>query len=167
MKKNSGFSLIELLITIGIVGVLVGFGLPSLQDFIKNDRLSTQINLLVGHMALARSEAVKRHVPVIICSSNNQATCGGNWDDGWIVFADLDSSGGFTAGEEELLRVQQQLEGDNTLASGAGNIITYDARGFTPDNAGTFDLCDSDGGKGRSISLSNTGRVSKEADPGC
>ncbi len=166
MKKNSGYSLIELVVTVAIVGILVGVGLPSLTDFIKNDRLSTQINLLVGHMALARSEAVKRHVPVIICSSNNQATCGGGWDDGWIVFADLDSSGSFTAGEE-ILRVQQQLEGENTLVSGTDNIIVYDARGFTPDDAGTFTLCDSDGDKGRSISISNTGRVSKEADPGC
>ncbi len=159
MKKNSGFTLIELMIVLAVVAVLATVGLPSLTDFIKNDRLAGQINTLVGHLALARSEAVKRHVPVIICSSNNQATCSGTWDDGWIVFSDIDASGSFTTGDE-LLRVQAGLEGGNQLRSSAGAIITYDSRGFTPDSSGSFALCDDRGSDYvKSISITNTGRV--------
>lgn len=161
MKKNSGFTLIELMITVAIVGVLAAVGLPSLTDFIKNDRLTGQINTLVGHLALARSEAVKRNAPVVICSSNDGASCSGDWDDGWILFPDLDSSGSVTAGEE-LIRVQQALEGGNGFSSSPGSIITYDSRGFTPDSNGTFSLCDDRGADYmKSITITNTGRVKR------
>ncbi len=58
MKKNSGFTMIELMVTVGIIGIVMAFGVPSMQIYIKNDRLTSQINTLVGHLAYARSEAV-------------------------------------------------------------------------------------------------------------
>lgn len=166
MKKNSGFTLVELVVTVGIVGLLVGIGIPAMSDLIRNDRLSGQINTLVGHLALARSEAVKRHQPVVICASSDQASCGGGWDSGWIVFADPDSSGSFTGGDE-LLRVQQALEGGNSFNSIPAAVVTYDSRGFAPNANGSFALCDNKMGKGKSIRIAATGRVNKGADPTC
>ena len=75
MKKNTGFTLLELLITVALVTIVMAIGIPSMRDFVKNDRLSTQINTLVGHLAYARSEAVLRHVPVIICASSTLTSC--------------------------------------------------------------------------------------------
>ena len=168
MKKNSGFTLLELIVTLTIVSLVMAIGVPSLRDFIKNDRLSTQINTLVGHLALARSEAVKRHQPVVVCASSNQASCQSNdWKDGWIVFADVDASADVSAGDE-ILRVQQSLDGDSTLNSTAGAIVIYDARGFAPNSAGSFSLCDDRGATHlKSITISNTGRVRQGGSSSC
>ncbi|MFT4608241.1 MAG: type IV fimbrial biogenesis protein FimT, partial [Chitinophagales bacterium] len=57
MKKNSGFTLLELMITVGIIGVVTAIAVPSMGVYIKNDRLTTNINTLVGHLAYARNEA--------------------------------------------------------------------------------------------------------------
>jgi type IV fimbrial biogenesis protein FimT len=169
MKKNSGYTMIEILIVAAIATIVMAIGIPSMRDFIKNDRLSTQINTLVGHLAYARSEAVLRLKPVIVCASNDQASCTlTDWADGWIVFADVDSSGGFSAGDE-LLRVKQPLEGGNTMVSSAGAVITYDNRGFAaPGSTGSFSLCDDRGATHiKAITISNTGRVRKGGSSSC
>ncbi|MDH3221982.1 MAG: GspH/FimT family pseudopilin [Gammaproteobacteria bacterium] len=168
MKKKSGFTLLELLIAVALVGIVMAFGLPSMTEFIKNDRLTTQINTLVGHLAYARSEAVLRHQPVIVCASDNQASCSsGNWADGWIIFVDTDNNGDFSAGEV-MLRVQQPLAGGNTLVSTAGNSVVYDDRGFAPNSIGSFSLCDDRGPAHiKAITISNTGRVRKGGSASC
>ncbi len=168
MKKNSGFTLVEALITTALIAIVMAIGVPSMSEFIKNDRLSTQINTLVGHLALARSTAVSRHQQVIICASNDQATCSSaDWADGWIVFVDADASGGFTAGDE-LLRAQEALTGNNTLVSSAGTVVTYDNRGFAPASTGSFALCDDRGAPHmKSITISNTGRVRRGGGASC
>lgn len=161
MKKYSGFTLLELLITLALVAIVVAIGAPAFGDVIKNNRLTTQINTLVGHLAYARSEAVLRSQQVIICASSNTTSCTGVWKDGWIVFIDADNDSAWTAGEE-VLRVQQTLSGTTTLSSTYGTSFVYDNRGFSTVAAGpgTFSLCDDRGvGYLKSISISNTGRV--------
>jgi type IV fimbrial biogenesis protein FimT len=74
MKKNSGFTLLELLLTLALIGIVTAFALPSMRAFTQNDRLTTNINSMVGHLAYARSEAVKRSQQVSMCVSNNTDT---------------------------------------------------------------------------------------------
>jgi len=173
MKNDSGFTLLELMITVSILGIVMAFAVPSIDTFIKNDRLTSQINTLVSHLAYARNEAVTRSLQVGLCASNNTSsaapTCSGtNWADGWILFVDTDGDSSFTAGEE-VLRVKQTLAGSNTLTGSAGNIVIYDNRGFTPNLANaSFSLCDDRGVANlRSITISNTGRVRKGGAVAC
>lgn len=164
MKKFSGYTLVEVLVVAALVAVLAMVGVPALTDFVQNDRLVTQINTLTGHMAYARSEAVKRTQQVSVCVSSNGTSCTGgtNWEAGWLIYVDENDDDGFTAGEE-ILRVQQTLEGNNTLTPGGiGSAVTYDYRGYvTAASIGTFTLCDARS-EGRAIAISTTGRVRKE-----
>ena len=168
MKRNYGFTLLELLITMTLISLVMAIGIPSMRDFIKNDRLVTQINTLVGQLAYARSEAVTRHVPVVICASDNLTSCSStNWAEGWILFVDADSSSDFSAGDE-MLRQKQPLSGGTTLTSSAGSVVIYDSRGFAPNSGGSFSLCDDRGVTHlKSISISNTGRVRKGGSSSC
>ena len=168
MKKNSGFTLLELVITVALVAIVMAIGVPSMTNFIKNDRLTTQINTLVGHLAYARSEAVLKIQPVIVCASSNMSSCSSNnWADGWIVFVDTDLNSDFSAGET-MLRVQQPLTGGNTLINSTGSIVTYDSRGFAPNSSGSFALCDDRGATHiKSITISNTGRVRQGGSSSC
>jgi len=158
-QKNNGFTLLEMLVTMGIVGILMTFALPGMNTFIKNNRLTTQINSLVSHLQYARSLAIKKHRQIIVCASSDGTTCSGSWNDGWIVFNDDDGSGDIT-GNEAIKQVRDSLQGATTLGSSNGTVITFDTRGFAPNSAVTFSLCDDRGAAhGKAISISNTGRI--------
>lgn len=88
-------TLVELLITIVILSILLALGVPGLQDFIKNNRVTAQANDLIVAVQLARSEAVKRGTRGVICASDDEATCSGSddWSTGWIVYSDIDQDG--------------------------------------------------------------------------
>ncbi len=143
MKKKSGFTLLELLIAVALISIVTALAVPSMREFSQNDRLTTNINTMIGHLAYARSEAVKRHAQVSICISSDTTSCTGvSWQDGWMVYVDVNANGTFDPAED-ILRVNQALDGNNTLTPTAnyGNQVTYDNRGFVTATGG-FLLCD-------------------------
>ena len=91
MNKQFGFTLVEMMVTILVLAVLLGIGVPSFQTMIQRNRLTTVTNDLVGALQFARSEAVRRGIEVTLCSG--QGGCSGTWVDGWVVRnqADLDA----------------------------------------------------------------------------
>lgn len=93
---SQGFTLLELMITVAILALLVGIGVPSFNAMLRQNRLATQTNELVAATALARSEAVKRGSLVTLCPANLEGDdCSGSddWTQEWIVFPDLDGDG--------------------------------------------------------------------------
>lgn len=168
MNKQSGFTLNELVITTALISIVTAVGVPSMTTLVQSDRLTTQINSLVGHLALARSQAITLQVPVTVCASSDQLSCSSaDWTTGWVVFVDVDASGNFSAGDE-LLRAQEALEGTSQLTSSLGPRVVFDDRGFAPASAGSFSLCDERGVEYlKSISISQTGRVRKGGSASC
>lgn len=163
MNRQHGFTLIELMITLGIAAILLTVAVPSFNTTIKNNRLVTHTNLLVSSIGLARSEAVKHGRTAIVCVSNDQATCTGetNWELGWMVWVDVDGDTFLDAGEER--RIVQSFPQGTTLTSGV-SLLNFSAQGAAADAAtaaATLDLCDNRTGEtGRQIGISATGRTS-------
>jgi len=159
IKAQQGFTLIELIITLVIAGILLSIGIPSFNSFLKNNQLTTQINELVTSINLTRSEAIKRGFSSTICKSNTGTSCAGNWTDGWIVFDDQNADGAVDAGET-IIRAHDALKGGNTLTFGTKNRITYSSQGIAVGFNDTFKLCDNRGAtKAKGLVVSNTGRA--------
>lgn len=92
IRPQAGFTLYELLITTIIVGVVMTYGLSNIGEFTRNSRLTAAANDLHASFYMARSEAARARTFITICASTDpmaaDPSCGGTFEDGWIVFVD-------------------------------------------------------------------------------
>jgi type IV fimbrial biogenesis protein FimT len=155
---NSGFTLIELITTLVIAGILVTLAAPSFRGFLLSNQVSTEINHLVADITLARSEAVKRMTVVTLCNSDDQQDCSDtNWADGRIVWADADTDG--VVDDGEILRAASTLgRGASLTAANFTDVhrIQYRPSG-SADSTGTFQLCDAENRYCRCLTVGTTG----------
>ncbi|MCK7552064.1 GspH/FimT family pseudopilin [Marinobacter goseongensis] len=155
-KRNNGFTVIELMLTIAVLAVVVTFAIPSFQTMIMNNRISSQANEITSLVSFARSEASKRpDARVTLCPSNDGSSCAGGaaWESGWIAMLDVDGDQTLDAGDgDRVLRVGEPLAGGNTfrIAGFGGNaFIQFDGSGqpVSPGALGAVDgslvVCDS------------------------
>jgi type IV fimbrial biogenesis protein FimT len=162
-----GLTLIELMIALALIAILLALAAPSLQEAMMSIRITGHTNDLMGDLAVARSEAVKRNIPVVLCSSTDGQSCAAaaSWNQGWIVFPDVDASGAQNGTAEAALKTRGALQGNPTLTLncvGASNgSVTYKSTGMSTLPFSIFTLCDSrtTANAGRTITINTTGRV--------
>lgn len=105
-SRQAGLTLAELLVTLAIAAVLLAIGIPGFDRLLHSMRLSTSSNALLSSLRLARSEALRRGGRVAVCRSADGLACAqsGGWEQGWIVFHDLNANGLADPGEPTLER---------------------------------------------------------------
>lgn len=93
MSHQPGFSLLELLVTVMVVAVTLGLGVPLFTQTVESSRLSAETNAFVRGVHLAKIEAAKHFRDVVICPSQDGADCSDDlaaWQAGWLIFVNLD-----------------------------------------------------------------------------
>jgi type IV fimbrial biogenesis protein FimT len=153
VSSQRGFTLLELMVTIGMAGILFGVGVPSFVRLVESNRATAHTNELVNAVNIARSEAIQRGETITVCSSTDAATCSTDvdWSTGWVVLA----------ADGTPLRAWSAVGVAGTLVGSADN-IQFQGRGWVSSAATTFALrmprCD--GTEGRDLSINLAGRVS-------
>ncbi len=129
-----------------IIGILTAIGVPSFKYVTASNRISSEINGLLGDMQFARSQAIKQGLTVTVCSSSNSTTAtptcntGGTstvWNTGWIVFLDSNGDGQVNNGEQ-VIRVQPGFNSNDTLTTSAAayGATIYNRLGYAPTPTG-------------------------------
>ena len=169
MKSLShGFTLIELMVSLTVAGILFAIAIPAFNSFVQNDRDTAQVNSLVGSFGYARSEAVKRALPngITVCPSLDGVNCDpapASWVEGWIVTL-VDPVNG-----NEVLQAIPALNPINTVTPvvGPATGITFSSSGMAPLAPLTLRICDPRGAAfARQVEVLSTGRVAASQTPG-
>ncbi|NQZ48738.1 MAG: type II transport protein GspH [Moritella sp.] len=74
MKKSLGFTLIELMITIAIVAILIGIGVPSYQNTVQQSRIDDAKKLINSALSYAKNTAIAHNRPLYMTVSGNTLT---------------------------------------------------------------------------------------------
>lgn len=162
MRLYRGFTLVELMVTVAVLGVLLAIAAPSFSDMMRNNRSQVAANELVSALNTARADAVKRGARVSLCPSADGSTCSGtSWQTGWIVFVDTagsDAAASPTIGTR--LSRRTAMPGGAT-ATGTASFIRFSGLGFAPKSATiTVQVTGCTGPNARTISFSASGRIS-------
>jgi type IV fimbrial biogenesis protein FimT len=105
MDRQRGFTLGEILATLGIAAITLAMAIPSLDVLARGNAEANAVNRLVASLHAARSEAITRNTRVTVCASRDLEGCAGEWHDGWIVFLDANGDHARTDGEMLLEQV--------------------------------------------------------------
>lgn len=158
---SAGFTLIELIVTLAIVAILVTLAAPSFRDITINNRIEAASAGLAADLTFARSEAVRRGVPVVVCPTDAAAAgcAGSSWNAPRLVFVDMEDDPltldaadvllrlGEAPSSQDMLTARPQLEHLRFLPNGTVNAVV------------TFDSCHP-GFHGRVFTLRRLGSVS-------
>lgn len=166
-----GFTLMELLITLAVAGILLGIAAPDFSEAIKQSRQDSRVLELNGALNFARSEAIKQSSRVSVCARNSDTSCGTNWNKGWIVFVDNEANAGVIDATENVLKISTPLPSGLSLTNSAVTLGVADAsqrsyvrfgpRGLSNwRGSGTFTFCDDRGSRSaRAVNVSMSGDI--------
>ncbi|WP_320826161.1 GspH/FimT family pseudopilin [Reinekea sp.] len=141
MQQVRGFTLLELVVTVVILGIIAAYAAPSFDRFIRHTRIASSTSKIHNALNYGRSEAVNQGANVTVCSSTDDQHCNGDkyWQNGWIVFLDLDTLGTFDgdatvnpciAGNDCVLRVWDALPSGAVLLETHGErFVTFTEQG--------------------------------------
>lgn len=159
-KYQAAFTLVELMTALAVLAILAAISAPSFDNMIVSNRLSTLANDYAAAVRIARSEALKRNVPVVLCRSVNGSSCGGSdgWEQGWVILA------GTT-----VLRNYPAASSGYRLSSSVTS-LTFQPNGFAT-SAATLTACRTSplGAQERQLSVSASGkvRISRSSNGSC
>jgi type IV fimbrial biogenesis protein FimT len=166
VSNQFGLTLIELIFSLAILAVLTSISAPALGNLLHGAHSRTARNSLQGSLGLARMTAVSVRREVIVCPSENHATCSdrASWQGGWIVFEDANQNGRRDE-DEPLLEAVGEQTGVAIVTSTGRKFVRYRPDGSASGTDLTYTVCDRRGvQEARAIVVSNPGRV-REIQP--
>lgn len=104
---------------------------------------SSTATMFMEYLDIARNEAVKRNVPVVVCPSNDEKTCLSHtdWSKGWIVFSDANRNRRLDA-DDAVLAKHEPISNVNIFSTSGRKSISYAPTGNAPTSNVTYTFCD-------------------------
>lgn len=137
--RQSGVTLVELMVTVTVLGVVLTLGVPSLSQFLRAMEVDSAVKQISSGLAYARSEAVNRQRRVTVCplaDNASQDQCGNGWGRGMLVFENRNADAAFQAGTDELLK-KVSYNSDAGISWSRAGFISYNKLGRSG-TTGTF-----------------------------
>lgn len=157
------FTLVELIITVAILGVLLSIAVPSFGSLIERNQQTSATHELLSALNHARGLAITRRELVSVCAGADSCSLSDNWDQSILTFSDTNRNGQLDAGER--LHRAVTIPGQyrwNWSNFRRKTFITFKASGLTDSLNGTYTLCHGRDAKQRVV-IGVTGRLRTES----
>jgi prepilin-type N-terminal cleavage/methylation domain-containing protein len=160
-----GFTIIELMVTIAIAGILTAVAMPKFNDLMINARVDNEISELHRLLLTARNTAINTGQNVTVCPLNTSKTCSANWQGEISVFTNTASNTAYDAVNETLVKVKGSIKAGDLLQYSQSSIIYTPAGRLTNNSSDTFSYCPKNNASmSRGIDVTISGRVYSTSD---
>lgn len=136
MKVMSGFNLLELLISLAILGILTLLLIPSYRSLLQRNRTTVVVNQLISAINFSRSQSILQDDFIFFCGSQDHLNCDGQWSEGQIIK---------TKNQDVILRTFSKFtKGDQLFwksSLGKNDYLEFSPTGFTDGQDGSFYFC--------------------------
>ena len=150
-RRDAGFTLIELVVTLAVAALLASLAAPSVRDFIVRSGMTNLGNEFNASILKARNEAVNRNTCVTMCMSSTASgaspsctTSGTDWQVGWIIFLNPSCDAGLNKPSEDINMLIARPGGESSYALQTKNNrkkLNFNSRGAQGlGGSGQFDL---------------------------
>ncbi|WP_417764879.1 GspH/FimT family pseudopilin [Shewanella chilikensis] len=155
-SRISGFTLVELMVTIAVAAILLSVGVPSLTSLYESYRSKSEISRIEQALSFARNQAISYGMEVKVCGYQSDTGCAANFDDGLKVYTTA-------SGSEKVLRVVEGIDSKDAIK---GSNVGFHADGLSNTTGEvTFIYCPSKQANGsRSVTVSSSGMIKYGAD---
>jgi len=159
-----GFTVLELLVTLSLTGILLAAAVPSFETFSQRQQMKAAVNTLQNDLMMSRSSAVHLGSRIVACPGSPATGCLGNpdWGAGWIVFADGNTDRQRQP-DETLIRIGQAVD-NMVIRSNAGRTqVRFLPDGSAPGSNSSITFCGLGGpAQARKLVISNIGRIRRD-----
>ena len=165
--KSQGFTILEAMVTVAIIGILSAVATPSFQSYVTSHKTANFSNDLFSDLRSLRQLSISAANNYVVCASSDSTTCladpdeSKNWSIGWIAFADLNQNNQRDSATEDILILQSEVTDAQIMYSGGG-ILSFNYQGEIS-NSQQFSICSNDDNAelGRAVLINKVGRAQK------
>lgn len=180
-NKQNGFTLLELMVTVAIVGIIASIAFWNSSNMLEENRAENFLLELKRNIAYARSQAASTDEIVVVCPTgqgkvkNKQDTfnCNAKWDENKIivVFIDVDNDGNYNNASDTLLRAMEEISDNDKLSfDGNDRRLRFNTSGRITTKPGDFIFCPNgtnENNKALTVSQSGTAFYVGDTDKKC
>jgi len=164
-SKYLGFTLIESMVVITVVGILATVSIPSYSNYVNSQKIQQSQQNIFSTLRQIRMQAVTQAQSVVMCSSVDHNICSydsdpEDWSAGWIVFVDLNNNKQRDVKTEDILKLDSNND-NHIIKWNRGGYLTYNYEGKINQN-GSFFVCgltNTDQNLARSVIINRVGRA--------
>jgi type IV fimbrial biogenesis protein FimT len=166
MKNHSGFTLIEVLISLAILLTVTSLGVPNFIDLTIKLRVDKEISLLYRLLLATRNSAINSGQTITLCPLNSNNQCSADWTLPLYVFTDKNDNKQFEPqANEKIITMKAAINRQDKLQYGKSRIgLSYAPTGHLSgwgQNA-TFKYCPiNHANKSQGIIVATSGRIYK------